>query len=83
MERRIQELEEAGDLLDHRVVPAGLEEGGPVPPAPLEEVLAPGGVGQHAVDVEDDRGPPAGRGLAPRPVRPSVSGRRAGHESPA
>ena len=55
MRARIQKLEQAGDLLDHRVVAAGLEEGGPVPPAPLEEVLAPGGIGQHAVDVEDDR----------------------------
>ena len=51
----VEQLEQAGDLLDERVVAAGVEEA-PVPVAdgPLEEVLAAGGVGQHAVDVEHD-----------------------------
>ncbi len=58
-ERRIEQLEQAGDLLNHRVVSAGLEEGGPVPPpaAAVQEVLAAGGVGQDPVDVEDDSRP--------------------------
>ena len=53
-QRRVEELQEPGDLLDDRVVAARLEKGGPVPIPPLDEVLATGGVGQDPVDVEDD-----------------------------
>ena len=63
-ERGVEQLQQPGDLLDHGVVAAGLEEGRPVPPPPFEEVLAAGGVGQDAVDVEDD-GRPAGCGAPP------------------
>ena len=85
-ERRVEELEQPGDLLDDRVVAAGLEEGRPVPPATLEEVLAAGRVGEHAVDVED-HGRPARAGRAvpgtPRPVPLLDIGLRSRHESPA
>ena len=54
---RVEELEQAGDLAHQGVVPAGVEEGVPVAPSPLQEVLAAGRVGQHPVDVEDDRRP--------------------------
>ena len=51
--RAVEQFEEPGDLLNHGVVPTGLEEGGPVSSALLEEVLAAGGVGEHPVQVED------------------------------
>src|SRR5688572_31625909 len=56
---RSEQLEQAPDLLDQRVVTARLEERVPVlapAPAALDEVLPAGGVRQHAVDVEDDGG---------------------------
>ena len=55
----VEEFEEPGDLLDHGVVAAGLEEGRPVPLSSFDEVLATRRVGQDAVDVED-HGRPAG-----------------------
>ena len=71
LESRIEQLEQPGDLLDDRVVAAGLEEGGPVPLADLEEVLSADCVGQHAVDVEDHR---------PRRVDGSISVQPVPHE---
>ena len=52
---RVEQAEQAGDLLDERIVAAGLEEGVPVPPRALEVVLAAGGVGEHPVEVEHHR----------------------------
>ena len=51
----VDDLEQAGHLVDERVVAARLEEGLPVAARALEVVLAAGGVGQHAVHVEHDR----------------------------
>ena len=53
--RRSSSSSSRADLLDQRVVAAGVEEGVPVAPAPFDEVLPTGGVGQHPVDVEDHR----------------------------
>ena len=56
----VEQLEQTGHLVDQGVVAAGVEEGVPVAPPPLQEVLATRGVGEHAVDVEDDRRPRLG-----------------------
>ena len=52
---RVEEVEQHLDLLDDVVVTARLEEGVPVAARPLEVVLAAGGVGEHAVEVDDRR----------------------------
>jgi len=73
-ERLVEQLQQAGDLLNHRVVPAGLEEGSPVPPPAVQEVLTAGGIGQDPVDVEDDGRPSRVRrrtfGGVPSPIDP-------------
>ena len=61
-------VEQAGDLVDERVVAARLEERLPVAARPFEEVLAAGRVGQHAVHVEDDRRAGCHLAVAPAPV---------------
>ena len=67
-QRGIEELEKAGDLPDEGVVTAGIEEGVPVATPPFQEVLAPGGVGEDPVDVEDDRRSRRGGRHAPVPI---------------
>ncbi len=55
VEVAVEQLEQAGDLLDQRVVAARVEERSPVAfGLILQEVLAVGGVGQDAVDVDQD-----------------------------
>jgi SAM-dependent methyltransferase len=69
VEGRVDDVEQAGHLVDELVVATGREEGVPVAAGVVEEVLAAGGVGEHAVHVEDHG--LAGmveRALAPRPV---------------
>ena len=63
-------------LLDDRVVAARVEERAPVAARRLEVVLAAGGVGEHAVDVDDDRRPGLDRPVAPGPVLGDVAGGR-------
>ena len=57
-------------LVDDRVVAAGVEERVPVAAVPAQVVLATLGVGQHAVDVDDDGPARVRRRGAPPPVRP-------------
>src|SRR5205807_5236821 len=65
---RVQELEQAGHLLDQGVVAAGVEERGPVPPARLDEVLAAGRVGEDPVQVEHHGRTWTHGGIPPAPV---------------
>jgi hypothetical protein len=60
-----------GDVVDERVVAARLEERVPVAPRlrAVDEVLALRGVGEDAVDVEDDGRSRGDRAGPPRPVR--------------
>ena len=51
----IEQIEHRLDLLDHPVLAARVEERPPVLAGRLEVVLAARRVGQHAVDVDDDR----------------------------
>src|SRR5262249_11374714 len=76
-QRHVEEVEEHLDLLDDGVVAAGVEEGAPVAPRRLEVVLAAGGVGEHAVEVDDGGGVGRDGPFAPRPVL----GVGAGHSS--
>ena len=69
-EAGIEEVEERLDLLDHLVLAAGVEEAPPVGPGVLEVMLPAGGVGQDAVDVDDDRRTRLDRPGTPRPVLP-------------
>ncbi len=48
-EPRVEQLEQPGHLLDQRVVATSVEEGVPIPAAEVEEMLARGGIRQHAV----------------------------------
>src|SRR5216683_3122877 len=81
-QRRVEQLEQPGHLLDQRVLAARVEERVPRPPARLDVVLAAGRVGQDTVDVEDDRRPRLDRSGSPAPVvgLGATAGRR-GHSS--
>jgi hypothetical protein len=67
-QRRVEQIEEHLDLLDDGIVTAGIEEGAPVPAGRLEVVLAAGGVGEHAVEVDDHGRAGRDRSIAPCPV---------------
>jgi hypothetical protein len=67
-EVRVEEVEQRLDLLDHVVLAAGIEETAPVGKGFLQVVLAAGGVGQDAVDVDDDRRPRLHGAGPPGPV---------------
>ena len=58
-----EQVEEDLDLLDDRVLAAGVEERSPVLPGRLQVVLAAGRVREHAVEV-DNHGPAWFEGLA-------------------
>ena len=64
----VEQVEEAGDLVDQRVLAGRLEEGIPVAARALEQVLATGRVGEHAVHVEHDRRARLDRTVPPAPV---------------
>ena len=55
LQRRVEQVEDRLHLFDDPVLTAGVEERTPVLAGRLEIVLAPGGIGEHAVDVDDDR----------------------------
>ena len=80
---RVEALEQAGDVRQHRVVAARGEEAVPVLGAPVEEVLAAGGVRQRAVEVDRPPGPgrparPATERCSLRPASPRWEPRRPG-----
>lgn len=51
----LEKSEQMGHVLDKRIFAASLEERVPILPSGFDEMLAPGGIGQNPVDVEDDR----------------------------
>src|SRR4051812_226686 len=64
----VEQFEQPPDFGDERVIPTRVEEGVPVAAAAFEVVLTTGGVGQHAIDVEHDRGATGERLAPPAPV---------------
>ena len=69
LELGVEQVEQRVDLFDHRVLAARVEERPPVLARRLEVVLAARRVGEHAVDVDDDRRARASSGSAsPGPV---------------
>ena len=68
LQLRVEQVEDRAHLFDDRVLTARVEERAPVLARRLEVVLAARRVGEHAVDVDDDRRARHERLGAPRPV---------------